>query len=231
MTPQSVRGEPHECKHCGGPIRERIGYSYCSVACFNGLKRGNRNYERRPTIAVFGGSFNPITLGHALVASWVKLTGEAHQVWFVPSLAHPFGKKSAPYEKRLAWCGDVAHALGPWCKASDIERSMYLNAPVGEGGEPIYTIDVLDRLATDHPKMTFRFVMGTDLLDDFESWKDWRRIRKDFDPITVPRTGEGAVAAGVSSTLVRSQLAAGRNVKGLVPECIRLSVEEPADPV
>ena len=40
-------------------------------------------------IAIFGGSFDPPTLGHALVATWVKLTQNVDQVWLVPAAAHP----------------------------------------------------------------------------------------------------------------------------------------------
>ena len=54
--------------------------------------------------AIFGGSFNPVHVGHVLVCTWLLSTEQAQQVWVVPSLEHPFHKELAPYEDRMTMC-------------------------------------------------------------------------------------------------------------------------------
>ena len=55
-------------------------------------------------LAVFGGSFDPPHVAHVLVAAWAHATAGADRVLVVPAGAHPFGKKSASFEDRVAMC-------------------------------------------------------------------------------------------------------------------------------
>lgn len=164
-------------------------------------------------VAVYGGSFNPPHVGHAMVASWLLWTERVDEVWLLPSFAHPFGKQVAPFEDRLAMCEALAGLLGPRVRVCAIERRM---------PTPSFTIDTLRRLAQEHPDATLRLVLGADNAPDLPKWKDWEAIESGFAPILVGRQGwptpEGAVDfPGVSSTEVRSRLATGRPVDHLVP--------------
>lgn len=164
-------------------------------------------------IAVYGGSFHPPHVGHALVAGWLKWTDRVDEVWLVPVFAHPFGKAMAPFEHRLAWCRALARAVGPWVHVSDVEARL---------GGTSFTVRTLDALAAAHPDAALHLVVGADVLPDTPRWRDWDRIRTRYAPIVVGRAGHPPVPGApvfpdVSSTAVRTALAAGEDVSHLVP--------------
>lgn len=167
-------------------------------------------------VAIYGGSFDPPHVGHAMVAGWLRWTDRVDAVWLVPARAHPFGKQSRPFDLRLALCRALAEAVGPWVSVSDIEA--HLDAPT-------YTIDTLEALSRRHPEHTFRLALGSDNLSQLAQWKDWDRIAAGYDPIVVGRDGypapEGTVVfPGVSSTEIRRRLRAGEPVDHLVPAAV-----------
>ncbi len=164
-------------------------------------------------IGVYGGSFNPPHVGHAMVASWVLWTEQADEVWLMPTFAHAFSKQLAPFEDRMAMLREVCAALGAGARVDPLERDL---------PSPSYTIDTLDELARRHPEHQFHLICGSDTLDDTDSWKDWDRIERDYRPIIAGRAGYREIAGvpsfpGVSSTDVRRRLAAGESVDRLVP--------------
>ena len=171
-------------------------------------------------VAVYGGSFNPPHVGHAMVASWVRWTGRADEVWFVPVFGHAFAKSLAPFDARVAMCR--ALDLGAWMRVSEVERAL----PV-----PSYSIQTLSHLAAAHPEHRFRFVVGADVLPEVGRWRAWDRIAQDFDPIWVGRQGyptpPGAVDfPGISSTAVREAARTGAPYDHWVPASVRAAVAQ-----
>jgi nicotinate-nucleotide adenylyltransferase len=163
-------------------------------------------------IAVYGGSFNPPHIGHAMVASYLWWTGKADQVWLVPAFDHAFDKALAPFELRLELCRKVAYRLGPWCQVSNLEASL---------SAPSYTIQTLDALSAIHPEHRFHWVAGADILATLHLWKDWKRIKNEYGLILVGRAGypevQGApVFPDFSSTEIRNRLKTGEPVDSLV---------------
>ncbi len=167
-------------------------------------------------IAVFGGSFNPPHVAHAMVASWLRLTDRADEVWLLPAFHHAFDKALAPWDQRLAWTGALADALGPWARVEPIEAEL----PV-----PSYTIRTLDTLAGRCPEHRFSLVIGADVAAQLPLWRESDRLRAQYSLIIVGRQGCPPVAAApdfpdVSSTDVRARLAAGERVDHLVPAAV-----------
>lgn len=165
-------------------------------------------------VAIYGGSFNPPHVGHAMVAGWLRWTDRADEVWLVPSFAHPFDKELAPFDARIAMCRALAEAVGPWVHTDAIEATL----PV-----PSYTIDTLDTLAARHPEHELRLVVGADILDSVAQWKRWDDVCARYSPIIVGRAGyrappDAVVFPEISSTEVRRRLAAGAPVDHLVPK-------------
>jgi nicotinate (nicotinamide) nucleotide adenylyltransferase len=164
-------------------------------------------------LAVFGGSFNPPHLGHALLPGYVLARGDATRVLVAPCADHPLGKALAPFERRMSW---VRQALVHYDEAnvevSPIEAEL---ARVREG-RPSYTLELLETLAQRYPDERVRLVVGSDILasGETERWHRWDRIAAEFDPIVVPRVGwsepGSAALPDVSSTQVRAQLEAIR---------------------
>lgn len=166
-------------------------------------------------IAVYGGSFNPPHVGHLMVASWVRWTDRADEVWLVPVHGHPFSKDLAPFPERLAMCEAVAAAI-PGVRACDVERDLPL---------PSYSIDTLDALAARHPDHAFRLVVGADLLPELPRWKDWDGILARYPPIVAGRQGwptppEALDFPGVSATGIRERVRKGLPIDHLVPAAI-----------
>lgn len=171
-------------------------------------------------VGVFGGSFHPPHVGHALVAAWLRWTDQVDEVWLVPAWSHPFGKELAPFAHRLAWCRALADTVGPWVRVDPVEQAL---------GGTSYTIHTLDALAEAHPHHGFRLVVGADVLPDTPRWRAWSRIEAEYAPLIVGRAGHAAVPGvptfpEVSSTAVRAALARGEDVSALVPRAVLAAI-------
>lgn len=167
-------------------------------------------------VAVYGGSFNPPHVGHAMVASWLRWTDRADAVWLLPSYAHPFDKSLAPFDRRVAMCEALAACLGGYVRVEPIESEL---------PTPSFTIDTLDALSARHPAATLRLVVGADVLPTVPQWRRWDEIVARYAPIVVGRQGydnppDTVVFPEVSSTDIRRRLAEGRPVDHLVPRAV-----------
>lgn len=172
-------------------------------------------------IGVYGGSFNPPHVGHAMVSSWLAWTDRVDEVWWLPVAGHPFAKGLLPFEQRVALCLEVT-ALLPRTRVCDAERDL---------PTPNYTIDTLRHLSARHPGHRFQLVVGADVLGQVDQWKDWDGIQQEFRPIVVGRQGypgppDTIEFPDVSSTRVRALAAAGEPIGHLVPAVIRERVAE-----
>jgi nicotinate-nucleotide adenylyltransferase len=174
-------------------------------------------------IGVYGGSFNPPHVGHAMVAAWLKWTDQVDEVWLVPTWQHAFGKELAPFHLRVAMCEALAAQVGAFVRVSTVEQDL---------GGVSYTIDTLRHLSDAQPTARFRLVVGADNLAVAPKWRAWDAIVRDFAPIVVGRSGVGAIDGApsfpeVSSTGVREAIASGRDVAAWVPsEVLRVVVAE-----
>jgi nicotinate-nucleotide adenylyltransferase len=172
-------------------------------------------------VAVYGGSFNPPHVGHAMVVAWLLWTGKVDAVWIVPVFHHAFegqqDKRLAPFDARLSWCQALAGQLDPAglgrVVALDVERTL----PV-----PSFTIDTLLHLSDLHPGVDLIPVVGADVVPQLPRWRRWSELKERFPPLVVGRPGHpvppGAVLfPEVSSSEVRRRLLAGEAVDHLVP--------------
>ncbi len=176
-------------------------------------------------IALYGGSFNPPHRVHGLVAEWLVDSGVVDAVWLVPVFRHAFegqhDKVLASFEQRLAWCEALSQDLTVPVAVSRVESDL----PV-----PSYSIDTLDCLAAQFPEHRFNLVVGSDILEAVDSWKDWGRIQADYTPIVVGREGypapEGVkVFPDVSSTEVRRRASRSLSLDGWVTPSVRRMLE------
>jgi len=108
-------------------------------------------------IAIFGGSFDPPHMGHAMVIQWILLTGQADEVWLLPTFAHALKDRNlSPWEDRCDWCNRLAEVIDPGAVAvCTIEETL---------PQPSYTIRTLEALDDLYPEHEFRLVIGSDIL-------------------------------------------------------------------
>lgn len=170
------------------------------------------------TIGLFGGSFNPPHMAHVLVAAWALAGGEVDQVWVIPSGGHPFGKRLTPFEERWELCRLAFACFGERLRLVDVEREPRVH----------YSIDTLNELRRRHPEHKWRWIMGSDTLEDAPQWRAWAELTRVAPPLVVPRrehlpptlSGPADFALpDVSSTLLRRLLAERRleGIETLIP--------------
>jgi nicotinate-nucleotide adenylyltransferase len=165
-------------------------------------------------VALLGGSFNPPHVGHLLAAHYVRATQGVDEVWFMPTFRHPFGKVTAPFEHRVRMCELLCQDAAGWMKTSRVESE------VGKDGR---TVDTLEFLRARYPEHRFTLIIGSDILKDLPSWKDFDRIQRMARVVVLYRAGYpadeavGPPLALVSSSEIRDRLMRGEQPSDLVP--------------
>ncbi|MDZ4697723.1 MAG: nicotinate (nicotinamide) nucleotide adenylyltransferase [Deltaproteobacteria bacterium] len=167
-------------------------------------------------VALFGGSFNPPHMGHALAAQWVLQTQAVDALWLMPCFQHPFDKALVPYELRLEMCEAFCGDLGPRIRIETIEREL---------GGTSRTFDTISALRLKYPEHRFSLVIGSDLLRETDTWHRAAELKSTVPFIIVQRRGADEAGGGpgslaipdISSTEVRARIGAGLSVDSLVP--------------
>ncbi len=127
-------------------------------------------------IGLFFGSFNPIHVGHLIIANHFIENTDLDEVWFIVSPHNPLKEKKslAPERHRLNM---VRAAIddNPKLRASDIEFKL---------AQPSYTVDTLTVLKEKYPAKNFALIMGSDNLHSIQNWKNYKQIIEHY-PIYV----------------------------------------------
>lgn len=176
-------------------------------------------------IAVLGGSFDPIHLGHLHIAKEVLDLGTAQEIWFIPSGAHRFKSDTIilDYDARKSLI-DRSIVSEPRFKCLDIDR-----AGMGDGT----TYDIMQKLKTQYPQHNFAFLIGMDNLSQLPNWFNFNWLKANVRFLISARPGfspDGSVISqlsdfsyvnckplNVSSTIIRQRLLNGLSIQGLVP--------------
>jgi len=182
-------------------------------------------------VGLFFGSFNPIHVGHLIIADTMATSTDLDQVWFVVSPQNPFKKtKSLLHEFDRMDMVERAIADNSRLKATDIEFSM---------PKPSYTIDTLVRLSEKYPQHVFRLIMGEDNLEQFANWKNHEAILEYYGLYVYqrPRSAESAFKThpnvrlveapllDISATFIRERIRANRSIRYMVPDVVGEMIE------
>lgn len=145
-------------------------------------------------IGIFGGSFNPIHVGHAIIANYVMQNTELDQLWLMVSPQNPL-KADAEHaydQHRLVMADLVARRI-EGVSVSGFEFSL---------PRPSYTIDTLNELQRRFPDDEFSLIIGADNWAVFDRWKSYDEILRKFKVLIYPRRGyEIAVPDHLSKTV------------------------------
>ena len=178
---------------------------------------------------IFGGSFNPIHIGHLALANYLCEYGEVDEVWFLVSPQNPFKQQQQLLDdaNRLRLV-EASVAGYPKFHASDFE----FNLP-----KPSYTVHTLAKLAEAYPEREFYLIIGADNWAAFDRWKAPEEILASHHILVYPRRGyeinqetlpEKVKAVEtplleVSSTFIRQCLAEGKDIRYFLhPEAYRI---------
>jgi nicotinate-nucleotide adenylyltransferase len=195
------------------------------------ILNGVQNNQQR--IGIFGGSFDPVHVGHLRMAEVAREAVRLDSVIFVPAQVSPFktDRKVTPGELRLEMLR-LATADNPAFSVSDAE----LRRP-----GPSFTVDTLRELAAETPDAERFFLTGTDTVRDLPKWRDPEIVLglAQFVVATRPGVNQAEVLAAlpdawesrilfvempgldISSSYLRTELAAGRSARYLLPDAVR----------
>ncbi len=176
-------------------------------------------------IGILGGTFDPIHMGHLVLAEQVKEKLKLNRVIFIPCLSPPHKTKRklsmADHRFRMA---ALAVEDNPSFSISDVELKR-----TGLS----YTIDTLRQLKRTHPDSEIYFLTGSDVLDEIHTWKDPEEIYKLAKMVIAVRPGFDGFDPGnrfaeksiiihitgldISSSQIRERVKKGQSIRYLVP--------------
>ena len=174
-------------------------------------------------IGLFFGSFNPMHIGHKIIASYMVEFSDLGKVIFVVSPENPLKKKNTLLDQyhRLQIIRAEAED-NPKLAVSDIEFSM---------PKPSYTIDTLLRLKEDYAENEYVLIMGADNLQNFYKWKNYEQILENYSIYVYPRPGieingthqnihivNDVPQMEISASFIRDSIKQGKDVSYLMPE-------------
>ena len=174
-------------------------------------------------IGLFFGSFNPLHVGHKIIASYLVDFSALEKVLFVVSPQNPLKQKSTLLDQnhRLQIIRAEVEDNSK-LDVSDIEFSM---------PQPSYTIDTLVRLSEKYPENEYALIMGGDNLKNFHKWKNYEQILENYSIYVYPRYGfeieyshknihliESVPQMEISASFIRKSIKEGRDISYLMPE-------------
>jgi nicotinate-nucleotide adenylyltransferase len=177
-------------------------------------------------IGLFFGSFNPIHVGHMVLANYMATFTDLDQVWFVVSPHNPLKEKASLLNQNQR-----LHMVNLAIGDSDILKSSNIEFGLSQ---PSYTINTLAHLKEKYPKHRFSLIMGEDNLASFTKWKNYDEILKNHFIYVYPRPNcssedlkshkniimTEAPLMDISSTMIRQALKDKKNVSYFVPQAV-----------
>jgi nicotinate-nucleotide adenylyltransferase len=181
-------------------------------------------------IGLYFGSFNPLHIGHLIIANHVLNETDLNKIWFVVSPQNPFKSNNTLLnETHRLQLVRLAVEQDNRIKVSDVEFSM---------PRPSYTIDTLTYLKEKNPDDSFSIIMGSDSFQNLDKWKNYKMITEAHTIYVYKRNGFeinnthganiielNAPLLQISATYIRELIKAGKSIKYLVPEIVREEIE------
>ena len=185
-------------------------------------------------IGLYFGTFNPIHVGHLIIANYMVEFSDLDEVWMVVTPHNPHKKKNTLLDDthRLAMVR-IALEDYPSLKASNVEFGLE---------QPNYTVNTLIHLEEKHPDVAFCLIMGEDNLKSFHKWKNYEVILERYAIYVYPRVSEGNIETQfsnhpnihkvnapimeLSSTFIRNSIHTGKNIHPMLPEGVWKYVDE-----
>lgn len=168
------------CEECGWDYEELVRATLVKI---EGRAEQYHTLGRKTYVAILGGAFNPITLGHVQIAQFILDASKAFdEVWLMPCFDHMFGKELESDEHRLAMANLAARRDGR-IKVFDYEIRNQLS------GETYQTVKMLQEEDFAKNRYDFSWVIGMDNANCFDKWVNYELLEKLIRFVVVPRQG------------------------------------------
>lgn len=176
-------------------------------------------------IGLYFGSFNPIHIGHLIIANFLAEFTDLDEVWLVVSPQSPFKKKVSLLDNH--------HRFELVYRAIEGFEKLKASAVEFDLPSPNYTAKTLAVLVEKHPDFQFSLIMGEDNLRTFHKWKNYEYILAHHEMYVCPRIGEAEVEAqfknhphihftptpimDISASLIRKAIKTGKDIRPMLP--------------
>jgi nicotinate-nucleotide adenylyltransferase len=194
-------------------------------------------------VGIFGGTFDPVHMGHLILAEQARDQAHLDEVWFIPAPRPPQkeGQSITRFDQRIEMLA-LALAGNPSFRIDEIEKDRH---------GPSYTVDTLAELHQRHPEQAFFLLIGGDALVDLPTWREPGRILEQVGLVVMDRPGSAVIAGeelrqrlslsadatinllrveapgiDIASRYLRRRIADGRSVRYLVPRAVEVYIHE-----
>ena len=185
-------------------------------------------------VGLYFGTFNPIHVGHLIIANHMAEYSDLDEVWFVVTPRSPHKQKQSLLDNHHRY-ELVYRAVEdyPKLKASNIEFKL---------SQPNYTVHTLAHISEKYPDKEFCLIMGEDNLKSFHKWKNYETILEHHNLYVYPRIGGGKVknqfrdhpkvhrvdapVIQISATLIRDGIKQDKNVATMLPQAVWKYIDE-----
>jgi nicotinate-nucleotide adenylyltransferase len=184
-------------------------------------------------IGLYFGTFNPIHIGHLIIANHMAEHSDLDQIWLVVTPHNPHKQKSTLLEDHHRFeMVFLATKEYPKLNPSDVEFKL---------PQPSYTINTLAHLQEKFPQHHFSLIMGEDNLNSLHKWKNYEVILQNHHIYVYPRLNSGdidtqlinhpkihrvgAPVIELSSTFIRESIKNKKNVVPMLPEKVWQYIE------
>ena len=185
-------------------------------------------------IGLYFGTFNPIHVGHLIIANHMVENSDLDEIWMVVTPHNPFKKKSSLLDNH--------HRLELVYKATEEYTKIKPSNIEFKLPQPNYTVHTLAHISDLYKDKEFCLIMGEDNLKSFHKWKNFETILEHHKIYVYPRISEGKIATQfdehpkiyriaapivqVSSTLIRNGIKDGKNVKPMLTKEVWSYIDE-----
>lgn len=185
-------------------------------------------------IGLYFGTFNPIHVGHLIIANHMVENSDLDEIWMVVTPHNPFKKKSSLLENHHRF--ELVYRATedyPKIKPSDIEFKL---------PQPNYTVHTLAHISEVHPEKEFCLIMGEDNLKSLHKWKNYETILEHHHIYVYPRIANGTIShqfknhpkihkvdapiVQISSTMIRNGIKEQKNVRPLLTKEVWEYIDE-----
>ena len=185
-------------------------------------------------IGLYFGTFNPIHVGHLIIANHMVENSDLDEIWMVVTPHNPFKKKSSLLDNHHRF--ELVYRATenyPKIKPTDIEFKL---------PQPNYTVHTLAHISEVYKNKEFALIMGEDNLKGFHKWKNFEVILENYSVYVYPRISEGSIETRfdkhpkiykveapivqISSTMIRNGIKTQKNVQPLLPKEVWQYIDE-----
>ena len=181
-------------------------------------------------IGLYFGSFNPVHVGHLIIANHLLNSSDLKRIWFVVSPQNPFkDKENLLDEYNRLYLLKLAIEDDNRMKAVDIEFTL---------PKPSYTATTLVHLEEKYPDNQFSIIMGSDSFQNLHKWKNYEAIIKNYSIYVYRRLGfeikndinaklnvVDAPFLQISATEIRKMIKEKKSIRYMVPDKVREEIE------